>query len=256
MEAQWRHTTTIQESLDTLLMRLGVIDNERQQGTPPSLRLTASSNAWGIPAFDGEEGAPLPITCDHLKPGVPPSFDGDCTKGHAFMNSCVLYQLLCTTEFQDDQAKIHWVLSYMKSDRAATFTDHTIRYKMKYNSLCYGSWDAFQKVFIKTFCLENESTHTLMCLESDCYFQGKQTVDAYVDEFEDLIDLLGYLDDLAIVLKFQAVLTPSSRTRSWNPAETTHWITPLTSGMLLHGDSIRTISQMRPFTLLESGVTP
>jgi hypothetical protein len=35
MEAQRRHTTTIQESLDTLLACLGVIDNERQQGTPP-----------------------------------------------------------------------------------------------------------------------------------------------------------------------------------------------------------------------------
>jgi hypothetical protein len=41
-----------------------------------------------------------------------------------------------------------------------------------------------------------------MCLESDHYFQGKRTVDAYVDEFEDLIDLSGYSDDLAIVLKF------------------------------------------------------
>jgi len=54
-------------------------------------------------------------------------------------------------EFQDNQGKIHWVLSYMKSDCAATFTDCTIHYKMKYDSLCYGSWDAFQKVFIKTF---------------------------------------------------------------------------------------------------------
>jgi len=118
------------------------------------------------------------------------------------MNSCILYQLLCVAEFQDDQAKIHWVLSYMKSDHAATFADHTIRYEMKYNSLRYGSWDAFQKVFIETFCPENESTHALMYLESDCYFQGKRTVDTYVDEFEDLIDLSGYSDDLVIVLKF------------------------------------------------------
>jgi len=41
-----------------------------------------------------------------------------------------------------------------------------------------------------------------MRLESDCYFQGKQMVDAYVDKFEDLIDLSGYSDNLAIVLKF------------------------------------------------------
>jgi len=202
MEAQWRHTTAIQESLDTLLVCLGVIDNERQQGTPPSLRLTALSNAWGIPVFDGEEDTPLPIVHNCLKPRVPPSFDGDRAKGCTFMNSCILYQLLCMVEFQDDQAKIHWVLSYMKSDCAATFANCTICYETKYNSLHYGSWNAFQKVFIEIFCLENKSTHALMCLESDCYFQGKQTVDAYVDEFEDLIDLSGYSDDLVIVLKF------------------------------------------------------
>jgi hypothetical protein len=62
--------------------------------------------------------------------------------------------------------------------------------------------------FIETFCPENESTHALMRLKSDRYFQGKQTVDAYVDEFEDLIDLSGYLDDLAIVLKFRHGLNP------------------------------------------------
>jgi len=118
------------------------------------------------------------------------------------MNSCILYQLLCAAEFQDNQAKIHWVLSYMKSDHAATFANHTIHYETKYDSLRYGSWDAIQRVFIKTFCPENKSTHALMRLESDCYFQGKWTMDAYVDEFEDLINLSGYSDNLAIVLKF------------------------------------------------------
>ena len=203
MEAQRRHTTSIQESLDKLLAQLGVVDNERQQGAFPPLHPTTSlSNAGAVPTFDGEENSPLPIARNRLKPRVPPSFDGDRAKGRTFMNSCVLYQSLCAAEFQDDQAKIHWVLSYMKSDRTATFADHTIRYETKYDSPCYGSWDAFQRVFIKTFCPENESTHALMCLESDRYFQGKQMVDAYVDKFEDLIDLSGYSDDLAIVLKF------------------------------------------------------
>jgi hypothetical protein len=203
MEAQQRHTTAIQESLDTLLAWLGVVDNEREQGAFPPLHPTASlSNAGAVPAFDGEENSPPPVARNRLKPGVPPSFDGDHAKGCAFMNSCVLYQSLCAAEFQDDQAKIHWVLSYMKSDHTATFADHTICYETKYDSPRYGSWDTFQRVFIKTFCPENESTHALMHLKSDCYFQGKRTVDAYVDEPKDLINLSGYLDDLAIVLKF------------------------------------------------------
>jgi len=167
MEVQQRHTTAIQESLDTLLAQLGVVDNERQQGAFSPLHPTASlSNARAVPTSDEEENSPPPIACNRLKPGVPPSFNSDRAKGHAFMNSCILYQSLCAAEFQDDQAKIHWVLSYMKSDRAATFADRTIRYETKYNSPHYGSWDAFQRVFIKTFCLENESTHALMRLES------------------------------------------------------------------------------------------
>jgi hypothetical protein len=147
MEAQQRHTTAIQESLDMLLARLGVVDNERQQGAFPPLHPTASSsNAGAVPTFDGEENSPLPVARNRLKPGVPPSFDGDRAKGHTFMNSCMLYQSLCAVEFQDDQAKIHWVLSYMKSDCATTFVDRTICYETKYDSPRYGLWDAFQRV--------------------------------------------------------------------------------------------------------------
>jgi len=133
------------------------------------------------------------------------------------MNSGMLYQLLCTTEFHNDQAKIHWVLSYMKSNCAATFTDCTIQYETKYNTPCYASWDAFHEVFIETFCPENESTHALMHLESDCYFQGKQTVNTYVDEFEDLINLSRYSDTLTIVLKFCHSVnpTPGQDCRIW-----------------------------------------
>jgi hypothetical protein len=42
----------------------------------------------------------------------------------------------------------------------------------------------------------------LMRPESDRYFQGKQNVEAYIDESKDLVDLSGYTDPIAIVLKF------------------------------------------------------
>jgi hypothetical protein len=51
------------------------------------------------------------------------------------------------------------------------------------------------------FCPENEATTALMRLESNQYFQGKQNVEAYIDEFKDLVDLSGY-DPITIVLKF------------------------------------------------------
>src|SRR3981189_1315188 len=52
-----------------------------------------------------------------------------------------------------------------------------------------------------------------MRLESERYFQGRWTVDLYVDEFSDLIDLSGYSDPLAIVIKFRRGLNASTQDR-------------------------------------------
>jgi hypothetical protein len=42
-----------------------------------------------------------------------------------------------------------------------------------------------------------------MRLESDRYYQGKWNVEAYIDEFKDLVNLSSYTDLIAIVLKFR-----------------------------------------------------
>jgi hypothetical protein len=55
--------------------------------------------------------------------------------------------------------------------------------------------------FASMFCPENEATTALMWLKTDCYFQGKWNVEAYINEFEDLINLSSYTDPIAIVLK-------------------------------------------------------
>jgi hypothetical protein len=52
------------------------------------------------------------------------------------------------------------------------------------------------------FCLENKAIAAVMQLESDQYFQGKHNIDIYVDEFRDLINMISYMDSIAIVLKF------------------------------------------------------
>jgi hypothetical protein len=64
--------------------------------------------------------------------------------------------------------------------------------------MCFASWEEFTVAF----CPEKETTTTLMRLESDRYFQGKQNVEAYIDKFKDLVNLSGYTDPIAIVLKF------------------------------------------------------
>jgi hypothetical protein len=68
--------------------------------------------------------------------------------------------------------------------------------------MCFSSWSDFTEEFTLAFCPENKATTVLMRLKSDCYFQGKCNVEAYINEFKDLIDLSGYTDPIAIVLKF------------------------------------------------------
>jgi hypothetical protein len=79
--------------------------------------------------------------------------------------------------------------------------------------MCFASWDEFRKEFTAASCPENEATTALMRLESDRYFQGKQNVEAYIDEFKDLVDLSGYTDPITIVLKFRCSLNSTTQDR-------------------------------------------
>ena len=220
----------------------------------PPPHLTASSLNARFPALDEVENPPMPTIYNCLKPRVPLAFDGNCTKGCTFMNSCMLYQLLCMAEFHNDQAKIHWVLSYMKGNGAMTFADHIIWYKTWYSALCYALWNNFQKTFIKTFCLENESTHALMHLESDHYFHGKQTFNPYVMSSRTSSIFQGIQTPSQFFWSSAMASIWSSKIRLWNLAETARLMTPLVGGTLLHNSLIKTASKMRPFTLQELGI--
>jgi hypothetical protein len=77
--------------------------------------------------------------------------------------------------------------------------------------MCFTSWHNFTEEFAVTFCPENEATTALMQLESNRYYQGKWNVEAYIDEFKDLVDLSGYTDPIAIVLKFRRGLNSTTQ---------------------------------------------
>jgi hypothetical protein len=55
--------------------------------------------------------------------------------------------------------------------------------------------------FAVMFCPENEAMTVLRRLKSNWYYQGKQNVEAYIDKFKDLVDLSGYTDPIAIVVR-------------------------------------------------------
>lgn len=142
-----------------------------------------------------------------LKPATPNDFDGARDKGRAFLNSCELYMSLAPRQFADDQARIGWTLSYMKSGRASLFADRVLRYQSKNSTMRYADWATFRTEFVAMFCPRNEGQHALTRLETDDFHQGRRTVDEYTDEFRDLIELAGYTDGLVIVMKYRRGLS-------------------------------------------------
>jgi hypothetical protein len=77
--------------------------------------------------------------------------------------------------------------------------------------MAFTDWTDFTSEFMSTFCPENKAMSALMRLELDRYFQGQQNVEAYINEFKDLIDISGYTDPIAIVLKFHRGLNATTQ---------------------------------------------
>ena len=66
-----------------------------------------------------------------LKPALPPDFSGDRNAGKAFLTSCRTYMRLCPEAFEDDDTKIIWAMSYMKSGRANRWATREFELEVK-----------------------------------------------------------------------------------------------------------------------------
>jgi hypothetical protein len=77
--------------------------------------------------------------------------------------------------------------------------------------MAFADWTDFTSEFMSTFCPENEAMSALMRLKSDCYFQGQRNVEAYINKFRDLVNMSGYIDPIAIVLKFRRGLNATTQ---------------------------------------------
>lgn len=191
---QASYNTTIQESLDKIFRKLNEITVPEATADPATL----------APPPQPPAEHPPPIAKDsRLKPSPPMDFDGDRTKGQTFLNQCELYFGLRPSDFDTDQVKINWTLSFMKSGRAAAFADRVISYQTEKGKARYYGWSAFRSAFVETFCPLNESTMAIVQLESEGYYQGRRGVDEYIDEFEELVRKSGYEDDKVKVIKFR-----------------------------------------------------
>src|SRR5215472_7793801 len=136
----------------------------------------------------------------HFQPAVPADFDGDRTKGRNFWNACSLYISMCPTKLPSVMTRVNWILSLMKSGRAATFATH-ITEKVSAGDVPYTTFKRFEQEFKEKFFPRNEKVNALNKLESDTYHQGQRTVEEYTEAFKELVDEAGYPLDNAVTVR-------------------------------------------------------
>lgn len=69
-------------------------------------------------------------------------------------------------------------------------------------------WEDFSKAFKVEFTPAHFDALAINCLESAAYYQKNQSLDDYIDKFQDIIADSGYSDPKTIVVKFWRGLNP------------------------------------------------
>ena len=64
-------------------------------------------------------------------------------------------------------------------------------------------------MFMELFFPKNEQLAVLTRLEGTSWYQAKDSVEEYIDRFQELIDVAEYDDDKTIVIKFCKGLNPA-----------------------------------------------
>jgi len=91
----------------------------------------------------------------------------------------------------------------MKTGRANCWATCEFEQEAKTDCLCFTDWLDFKEEFQKDFMPLDSEAAAINVLETTTYFQGKRTVDNYLDQFRDLIYDSGYTDLKTVMVKFR-----------------------------------------------------
>ena len=124
-DSQAREEET-KRQLDTLIIRFKHLEE-----------MISESKNVPTPTLSIPLGRPPP-------PALPTEFDGERSRGQAFLNSVQTYMWICPDSFHSDQIKITWTLSYMKSGRAAKWAAQIFRWEEENGGYCkFLDWEEF-----------------------------------------------------------------------------------------------------------------
>jgi len=162
---------------------------------------------------------------DPLQHFSPPEFDGNRFAGRTFYASCRSHICSCPEAFEDDSAKIRWVMSHMQTGRAGHWATREFDHQARNGTFRFANWSAFAGEFWKEFMPPKAKDEAIGMLAADRYFQGKRMVSEYLDQFRDLVENSGYTDPKTIVVKFhrgldRRISTALTRTALGRPSDT------------------------------------
>jgi hypothetical protein len=178
LASQEAKNTQVLDALNTTLWLLAAMTPTQSTAIPQTLLPVASATR---PKLD-------------LKPSPPPNFDGDRQKGKGFINTCQAYFRLHPDQFPDEQMKIQWAMTYMNQGRAQKWANcvyHWEAVPANAGNPHFIDWDNFRSRFRTEFFPLHLDAVATNKLEGTSYFQGRRTVDDYLDDFRDLISDSG-----------------------------------------------------------------
>src|SRR6266511_5101515 len=94
-------------------------------------------------------------------------------------------------------------MSYMKTGHANHWAMCKFEHETKTGHLRFINWLNFEEELRKDFLPLDTEAAAVNTLETSTYFQGKYSVDDYLDVFKDLIEDSRYTDPKMIVIKFR-----------------------------------------------------
>ena len=182
--------------LEAILDRLPTLSHAAPTPAAPAPVVSPATNTTNIQQTSG------------LRPNPPPVFDGDRSKGRAFLQAVRAHADLVPHWFLDsagtpDELKlVRFAMTYMTTGSAGLWVEQ-IRAR---STFPFQDWADFSADFSERFIEENAQENALRKLNSRSYYQGSSTVQVYADAFELLFDTAGITDPLAKVSMFRAGL--------------------------------------------------
>ncbi|KAG6875033.1 hypothetical protein C0993_011119, partial [Termitomyces sp. T159_Od127] len=169
------HTTkfsTLHQTTDHISQSLQELLEHLTSHTIPHLMAEPSLAALAVPA--AAPGVPAGPQVQLLCPALPDMYNGNCTSGEHFLQSCLTYIHFSRDAFDSDALKIAWVLSYMKARQASTYALQVLWRPGGVGS--FTDWAAFKKDFWAEFFPIDPAKSAALAMQQRTVQAGKANV--------------------------------------------------------------------------------